>query len=258
MSTTSQGSIPPIALVTGGSRGIGRSTALALADRGVDVIVTYVSRAADASEVVEAVRGKGRRAVALRLDVGAASSFDAFVTEVRRALGQVWSRDSFDYLVNNAGVGGYAPFSETSEEAFDQLVAVHFKGPFFLTQKLLPLIAEGGSIVNMSTGLARYVYPGFSAYAAAKGAVEVLTRALAVELGPRRINVNVVAPGGIVTDFGGGVMRDPGLQKAVGAETPLGRVGGPDDVAGVVALLLAPGSRWVTGQRIEVTGGYRL
>ncbi|MBX3213106.1 MAG: SDR family oxidoreductase [Labilithrix sp.] len=258
MSTQSPRSTSPIALVTGGSRGIGRSTALALADRGVDVIVTYASRIAEANEVAAAVRGKGGRAAALRLDVGAASTFDAFAAEVREALQREWSRDSFDYLVNNAGVGGYAPFAETSEETFDQLVAVHFKGPFFLTQRLLPLIADGGSIVNMSTGLARYVYPGFSAYAAAKGAVEVLTRALAVELGPRRITVNVVAPGGIVTDFGGGVMRDPGLQKAVGAETPLGRVSEPDDVAGVVASLLAPESRWVTGQRVEVTGGYRL
>ena len=249
---------PPIALVTGASRGLGRATALALAERGVDVLVTYRSGRQEADDVVRAVAGRGRKAVALRLDVGEAGSFDAFADEVRRALREIWARDRFDHLVNNAGGGGYAPFVETSEDAFDELVAVHFKGPFFLTQKLLPLIADGGRIVNVSTGLARYVYPGFSAYAAVKGAVEVLTRALAVELGPRRIAVNVVAPGGIVTDFGGGAMRDPELQKGVAAETPLGRVGEPEDVAGVVAALLGPEGRWINGQRIEITGGYRL
>lgn len=258
MPTPNSPSPNPIALVTGGSRGLGKSIALALADRGIDTILTYVAAEKDASEVAEAIRRKGREAVALRLDVGKAATFDAFVADVRRQLDRVWSRDAFDFLVNNAGIGGYSPFAETSEAAFDELVAVHFKGPFFLTQKLLPLLADGGRIVNMSTGLARYVYPGFSVYAAVKGAVEVLTRALAVELGPRRIAVNAVAPGGIVTDFGGGAMRDPGLQKAVAAETPLGRVGEPEDVAGVVATLLAPETRWITGQRIEVTGGYRL
>jgi len=248
----------PIALITGGSRGLGRSTALALADRGSDVILTYLSGEKEAHDVVLAIRAKGRKAIALRLDVGQVSTFDAFVTEVQRKLEDVWSRPSFDHLVNNAGIGGHTPFAETSEAVFDELVAVHFKGPFFLTQKLLPLLAEGGRIVNLSTGLARYVYPGFSVYAAVKGALEVLTRALAVELGARRITVNAVAPGGIATDFGGGVMRDPNLQKAVAAETPLGRMGEPEDVAGVVAMLLAPETGWVTGQRIEVTGGYRL
>lgn len=247
-----------IALITGASRGIGKSTALALADRGADVIVTYVSREQEANEVVQAIREKGRKAVALRLDVGQAATFDTFAADVRRALREVWSRETFDFLVNNAGIGGYSPFAETSEAAFDALVAVHFKGPFFLTQKLLPLLADGGRIINVSTGLARYVYPGFSTYAAVKGALEVLTRALAVELGPRRITVNAVAPGGIVTDFGGGGMRDPNLQKMVVAETPLGRVGEPEDVAGVIASLLAPETGWITGQRIEVTGGYRL
>ena len=248
----------PIALITGASRGIGKSTALALADRGVDVILTYRSAEEEAHAVVRAVRAKGREAVALRLDVGETATFDAFDVEVHRQLQHVWSRDAFDFLVNNAGVGGYAPFAETSEALFDALVAVHFKGPFFLTQKLLPRIADGGRVVNLSTGLARYVYPGFSAYGAVKGALEALTRALAVELGPRRITVNAVAPGGIATDFGGGTMRDPNLQKIVAAETPLGRVGEPEDVAGVIAALLAPETGWLTGQRIEVTGGYRL
>lgn len=258
MTLSNQPSTSSIALVTGASRGIGKSTALALAERGSDVILTYASAEQEANEVVEAIRSKGRAAVALRLDLSQTDSFDAFVAEVRRALGRTWSRDGFDFLVNNAGIGGYSPFAETSEATFDTLVAVHFKGPFFLTQKLLPLIVDGGRIVNVSTGLARYVYPGFSAYAAVKGALEVLTRALAVELGPRRISVNAVAPGGVVTDFGGGALRDPSLQQAVAAETPLGRVGEPQDVAGVIASLLAPETRWITGQRIEVTGGYRL
>lgn len=249
---------PPLALITGGSRGIGKATALALAEHGVDIILTYVSAEKEAADVVQNLRSKGREAVALRLDVGKTSTFEAFVAEVGRQLEQVWSCDSFDFLVNNAGIGGYAPFTATSESTFDELVAVHLKGPFFLTQKLLPLLADGGRIINLSTGLVRYVYPGFSVYAAVKGAVEVLTRALAVELGPRRIAVNAVAPGGIVTDFGGGGMRNPELQKAVAAETPLGRIGEPEDVAGVVAMLLAPETRWITGQRIEVTGGYRL
>ena len=248
----------PIALVTGGSRGIGRSTALALADQGTDVLLTYVTAEAEAHAVVAAIEARGRRAVALRLDLTRLDELGAFVSRVREALERMGGRTSLDFLVNNAGVGGYAPFATTSEATFDELVALHFKGPFFLTQKLLPLLADGGRIVNVSTGLARYVHPGLSVYAAVKGALEVLTRALAVELGPRRITVNTVAPGGIATDFGGGVMRDPGLQEVVAAETPLGRIGEPGDVAGVIAALLSPGTRWVTGQRIEVTGGYRL
>lgn len=247
-----------IAIVTGGSRGIGRSTALALGERGIDVVLTYVSAEKEAHEVVSLLRNQGRKAVALQLDVGKADTFDTFVSTVRHELQRSWSRDSFDYLVNNAGTGGHASFAETSVAAFDELVAVHFKGPFFLTQRLLPLLADGGRIVNMSSGLARYAYPGLSVYSAVKGAIDVLTRVLAVELGPRRILVNSVAPGGIATDFGGGTMRDPELQKIVAAETPLGRIGEPDDVAGAVAMLLAPETRWITGQRIEVTGGYRL
>ncbi len=258
MLNTTSGPNQLIALVTGASRGIGKSTALALADRGIDVIGTYVSAEKEASDVVSAIHKKGRRAIALRLDISKVESFDAFVAEARLQLAATWSRETFDFLVNNAGVGGFSPFAETSEAAFDQLVDVHFKGPFFLTQKLLPLIVDGGRIVNLSTGLARYVYPGVAVYAAAKGAIEVLTRALAVELGPRRIAVNVVAPGGIATDFGGGAMRDPALQNAVAAETPLGRMGEPEDVAGVIVSLLGPDMGWVTGQRVEVTGGYRL
>lgn len=248
----------PIALITGASRGIGRSTALALADRGVDVIATFVSAEQEANDVVAAIRAKGRKAVALRLDLTKTDSFDGFASDVARQLAQVWSRARIDYLVNNGGSGAAGPFAEATEAMFDTLVGVHFKGPFFLTQRLLPLLADGGRIVNVSTGVTRYTLPGVSVYAAVKSALEAITRALAVELGPRRIAVNSVAPGGILTDFGGGYLRDPEFQRAVVADTPLGRVGEPEDVAGVITSLLAPDTRWVTGQRIEVTGGYRL
>ena len=244
-------------LVTGGSRGIGRSTALALADQGHDVVITYISDRKAADEVVGQVSRRGRRAAALRLDVGAIASFDEFVTSLRRTLRE-WDSERLDDLVNNAGTGDYASFEATAEAAFDALFAVHVKGPFFLTQKLLPLLAEGGRIVNVSSGLSRYVYPGFAAYSMAKGAIDVLTRALAVELGPRGIAVNVVAPGGVATDFGGGAMRDPELSKQVAAETPLGRVGQPEDIAAIIAALLSLRMGWATGQRIEATGGYRL
>ena len=247
----------PIALVTGSSRGIGRSTVHALADRGYDVIITYRTGEAEANDVVRAITAKGRAAVALRLDVADLGSFGAFTEAVRGALAG-FGRERFDVLVNNAGIGGFAPFTEQTEVAFDALFDAHFKGPYFLTQKLLPWIADGGRIVNLSTGLTRYVVPGVSVYAAAKAAIESLTRYLAVELGPRRITVNVVAPGGIATDFGGGVMRDETLQRQVAADTPLGRVGEPDDVAGVIAALVGAEGRWINGQRIEVTGGYRL
>lgn len=248
----------PIALVTGGSRGIGKSVALNLAQRGVDILFTYKSAASDAAAVVAQIEALGRRAVALPLDVAASATFAAFAERVRTVLGD-WQRERFDYLVNNAGSGLAAGFAETTEAQFDEQVDVHLKGTFFLTQRLLPLIADGGRILNVSTGLARYTFPGYSVYAAMKGAVEVLTRYLAHELGSRRISVNVVAPGGIETDFGGGVLRDnAGFNQAIAAQTALGRVGLPDDIGGVVALLLAPESHWITGQRIEVTGGFML
>jgi NAD(P)-dependent dehydrogenase (short-subunit alcohol dehydrogenase family) len=248
----------PIALITGASRGIGKSTALTLAARGVDSIITYISAEQEAADVVRAIRAQGRKAVALRLDVSKAGTFDAFAADVKRQLSSVWSRDTFDFLVNNGGSGGASAFVETTEESFDTLVDVHFKGPFFLTQKLLPLLTDGGRIVNVSTGLTRYTSPGVAVYSAVKSALEALTRSLAVELGPRRITVNAVAPGGIATDFGGGLMRNEQLQKAVVGETPLGRFGEPEDVADVIASLLSPDTRWITGQRVEVTGGYRL
>jgi len=247
-----------IALVTGGSRGLGRSAVIHLADRGVDVIFTYRTAAKEAEELVREIEARGRKAVALPLDVRERGIFVAFADTVRKELARVWKRDRFDFLVNNAGAGAHAPFVETTEAQFDEQLDVHLRATFFLSQKLLPLLADGGRIVNVSSGLARYTYPGQSAYAIMKGAVEVLTRYMAAELGPRRITVNAIAPGGIATSFGGGLLLDPGVQQAVAAQTALGRIGVPDDIGGMIALLLAPESGWLTGQRIEVTGGYAL
>jgi NAD(P)-dependent dehydrogenase (short-subunit alcohol dehydrogenase family) len=248
----------PIALVTGGSRGLGRSTALALAARGVDVIITYKSSEAEARRVVADIEAQGRRAVALPLDVGQSATFEAFADTVRATLARVWRRDRLDYLVNNAGTTLFAPFLETTEAQLDELLAIHVKATFLLSQRLVPLIADGGRILNVSSGLTRYTYPGQAAYALAKGAVDVLTRYMAVELGTRRISVNVIAPGGIETDIGGGVMRRPDVQAMVTAETALGRVGQPEDIGAAVALLLASETQWINGQRLEVTGGFRL
>ena len=249
----------PIALVTGASRGLGKNTALHLAAAGSDVILTYRSGAAEAQQVVREIEALGRRAVALPLDVSDSTSFDAFAAQVKEALVEVWQRERFDHLVNNAGHGVHASFAETTEAAFDGLVAVHLKGPFFLTQKLLPLIADGGRIVNISSGLARFSLPGYAAYAAMKGGIEVLTRYLAKELGPRGISVNTLAPGAIETDFGGGAVRDNAdLNKMVAGLTALGRVGLPDDIGGAIASLLRADNRWITGQRIEVSGGMLL
>jgi NAD(P)-dependent dehydrogenase (short-subunit alcohol dehydrogenase family) len=249
----------PIALITGSSRGLGRSMALHLADRGVDVVVTYRSQAAEARDVVARIEGKGRKSVAIALDVGDKKSFPTFAAELRTALRQRWDRETFSYLVNNAGVGLHASFAETTEAQFDDLANIHLKGPFFLTQALLPLLEDGGRIVNVSSGLARFTFPGASAYAAMKGGVEVLTRYMAKELGPRGIRVNTLAPGAIETDFNGGTVRDnEGLNKAIAAQTALGRVGLPDDVGGALAALLSPEAQWMTGQRLEVSGGMFL
>ncbi|MGJ7041909.1 NAD(P)-dependent dehydrogenase (short-subunit alcohol dehydrogenase family) [Shinella sp. BE166] len=245
-----------IALVTGGSRGLGRNTALSIARRGGDVIITYRSREEDARIVVAEIEALGRKAVALRLDTGVVAGFAAFVEALRKALVETWQRETFDHLVNNAGHGDMAAIAETTEAQFDSLVDVHFKGVFFLTQALLPLIADGGRIVNLSTGLTRVSYPGFSAYAAAKGAVEILSVYLARELGSRGIAVNSVAPGAIETDFLGGAVRDmPDLNTVFADMTALGRVGVPDDIGPMIASLLSEDNRWITGQRIEVSGG---
>jgi NAD(P)-dependent dehydrogenase (short-subunit alcohol dehydrogenase family) len=257
--TTNHDSVTPIALITGGNRGLGRSAALHLAARGTDVIITYRSNAAEAEAVVAAITAQGRKARALRLDVGDSKTFAAFAETLRTALRDGWQRDRFDFLVNNAGIGLHTSFVETTEEQFDEQMRIHLKGTFFLTQRLLPLIADGGRILNVSTGLARFSFPGYAAYAAMKGGVEVLTRYLAKELGARGITVNVLAPGAIETDFGGGVVRDnQQLNQAIAAQIALGRVGQPDDIGGAVAALLAPESRWVNGQRIEASGGMIL
>lgn len=248
-----------IALVTGGSRGLGRNTALHIARRGGDVVLTYHSRADEAESAVAEINAMGRKAVALQLDTGDVASFDAFAGRLRTALRETWDRDTFDHLINNAGHGDHALIGETTEAQFDRLVDVHFKGVYFLTQTLLPLIADGGRIVNLSTGLTRITYPGYAAYAAVKGAVEVLTRYMAKELGARGIAVNAVAPGAIETDFGGGVVRDnPELNKVFAGLTALGRVGLPDDIGPMIANLLSGDNRWITGQRIEVSGGQAI
>lgn len=248
-----------IALVTGANRGLGRNTALSIARHGEDVIVAYRGNAAQAAEVVGEIQALGRKAVALRLDVSKVSELPTFAATLQGCLHDVWGRDSFDHLVNNAGHGEFAPFAQTTEAQFDGLFNVHVKGVYFLTQALLPLIADGGRIVNFSTGLTRFSAEGFSAYASAKGAIEVLTRYLAKELGPRGIAVNTVAPGAIETDFGGGIVRDNADVNALYAGmTALGRVGLPDDIGPMVASLLSDDNRWVTGQRIEVSGGQAI
>ena len=257
--TDMQASAPRIALITGASRGLGRSEALKLAELGVHLIITYKDSESDAQELVSRIEAQGSRAVALRLDVGESKSFAAFADSVRRVLADTWQREQLDYLVNNAGIGLVAPFAETTEEQFDLLVDIHLKGTFFLTQKLLPLIRDGGHIINTSSGLARFSLPGYAAYAVMKGGIEVMTRYLAKELGARGIAVNTIAPGAIETDFGGGVVRDNAqLNAHISGLTAMGRAGRPDDVGAAVAALLADGNNWVTGQRIEVSGGMML
>ncbi|MFY9790902.1 MAG: SDR family oxidoreductase [Candidatus Sulfotelmatobacter sp.] len=247
-----------IAIITGGSRGLGRNTAINLALRGVDIVFTYRANEKEAESLIREIEAMGRKAAAFRLDTGDTRGFDAFVAEVRKTL-QSWGRDRFDYLVNNAGNSQHINFDKVTEADFDAVVNVHFKGVFFLTQKLLPLINDGGRIVNISSGLARFSLPGSSVYAAAKGAVEVLTRYLAKELGPRGITANVVAPGAIQTDFSGGMVRDnPEVNKTVANMTALGRAGVPDDIGPMIAALLSDENRWINGQRIEVSGGMAL
>lgn len=248
-----------IALITGSSRGLGRNTALSIARRGGDVVLTYHNRSDEAERVVAEIQAMGRKAVALQLDTGNVAAFADFAERLRTALRGTWQRETFDHLVNNAGHGEYAPIAETTEAQFDGLVNVHLKGVFFLTQTLLPLIADGGRIVNISSGLTRFAYPGYAAYAAMKGAVEVLTLYMAKELGGRGIAVNTVAPGAIETDFGGGAVRDNAeINKGLADMTALGRVGVPDDIGPMIANLLSEDNRWVNAQRIEVSGGQAI
>jgi NAD(P)-dependent dehydrogenase (short-subunit alcohol dehydrogenase family) len=248
-----------IALVTGGSRGLGRDMALKIARKGFDVVLTYNSREDEAAKVVAEIRAGGQKAAALQLNASDVKSFDAFIAQLKATLQSTFSTDHFDFLVNNAGTALYAPFMETTEEQFDDALNIHFKGVFFLTQKALPLMNDGGRIINISSGLARFSIPGSSAYGAMKGAIETLTRYLAKELGARGIAANVVAPGAIETDFGGGRVRDNKEMNAhVAGMTALGRVGLPEDIGGVVAFLCTEDARWINAQRIEVSGGMNL
>jgi len=248
-----------IAVITGGSRGLGANAVLKLAAKGVDVILTYKKDAGAAETVISRARKSGAQAMALQLDSGQVSSFSAFAETVKELLESRWKRKQFNFLLNNAGMGVHAEFSKTTEAQFDELMNVHLKGVYFLTQTLLPLISDGGRILNISSGLARFSLPGYSAYAAMKGGIEVLTRYLAKELAPRHIAVNVLAPGAIETDFGGGAVRDnPQINAFIASQTALGRVGLPDDIGDMIALLLSDECRWVNGQRIEASGGIFL
>ena len=247
-----------IAIVTGGSRGLGRNTVLNLARRGVDTIFTYHTNRTEAESVVRLVSDMGRKAAALQLDTGNVGAFNGFVDKLRQTLAD-WQAERFDFLVNNAGTSHHNSIENTTEAELDALYNVHFKGVFFLTQKLLPLINDGGRIVNISSGLTRIIVPESGAYGSLKGAVEVLTKYMAKELAPRRIAVNVVAPGAIQTDFSGGIVRDnPELNQRIADMTALGRAGLPDDIGPMIASLLSEDNRWVNAQRIEVSGGMAI
>ncbi len=246
------------AIITGGSRGLGRNTAVSLARRGVDVIFTYHAKKQDAEIVVREIEAIGRKAAAYQLNNGDTRAFDGFASDVRKTL-QTWGRERFDFLVNNAGHSLHVNFVDMTEAQFDGMVNVQFKGVYFLTQKLLPLMNDGGRIVNISSGLARVAMGGSSAYGSVKGAIEVFTRYLAKELGPRKITANVVAPGPIQTDFSGGMVRDnPEVNKQISNMTALGRPGVADDIGPMIAALLSDENRWVNAQRIEVSGGLAL
>jgi NAD(P)-dependent dehydrogenase (short-subunit alcohol dehydrogenase family) len=248
-----------IALVTGGSRGLGRNTAIALSRKGIDVIVSYHTRKEEAEQVVKEIENNGRKAAALQLDTGDVSSFEAFASRLSNVLNEKWNREQFDILVNNAGFGVHVSVADTTEEQFDSLMNVQFKGVFFLTQKLITRIADNGRIVNISTGLTRFVIEGFGAYAAMKGAIEILTKYMAKEWGTRGIRVNTVAPGAIATDFGGGAVRDNReMRDLIGSQIALGRVGEADDIGGVIASLCMDEMGWVNGTRLEASGGQLL
>lgn len=248
-----------IALVTGGSRGLGKNSAIKIAQKGLDVIITYRSNKEEADAVVNEIKAMGRNAVAFQLDTKDIKSFDAFVKDVTDHLKENTGSTHIDYLINNAGTALYSPITEVTEEQLDDVVDIHFKGVFFLTQKLLPFINDGGGIINVSSGLARFATPGSSVYGSIKAGVEMLTKYMAKELGSRKIKANVVAPGAIETDFGGGRVRDnEEINAMVAGSTALGRVGLPDDIGGVVAFLCTEDARWINGQRIEVSGGMFL
>lgn len=247
-----------IALVTGGSRGLGKSMVMALAKKGISVIFTYQKQQLDAEQLIQKVSTSGGKAAALQLDMNKLQTFPAFSLQLKEILSQ-WNANQIDILVNNAGNGIHASFMETTEAQFDSLMNTHLKGTFFLTQTLIPLLKKGGNIINISSGLARFSNPGYAAYAVMKGGIEVLTRYLAKELGPQEIRVNTLAPGAIETDFAGGVVRDNAeLNQQIAQVTALGRVGLPEDIGPAVASLVSDDNRWITGQRIEISGGMML
>ncbi|QJR80674.1 SDR family oxidoreductase [Alteromonas pelagimontana] len=248
-----------LALITGGSRGLGKNTALALADSGTDIIITYHSNEAAAKEVVTRIQNKGRQAQALQLDTRDIAALDDFISRLKALMSNDFGCKNVNYLVNNAGSGVHAMMAEASEEILDDMLNVHVKGPFFLTQKMLPVMADGGRILNISSGLTRFSFPGSGPYAMAKGAVEVMTRYMAKELGERGIRVNTLAPGAIETDFRGGAVRDNKEMNAmIASQTALGRVGLPDDIGGAIKMLLSSEAGWINGQRIEASGGMML
>lgn len=245
-----------IALVTGGSRGLGRDMALSLARKGIDVILTYRTNKAEAEDVVRQIESMEQKATALQLDMTQFQSLTSFVNELQMALQNNWNTSQLDYLINNAGMGATVPFTEVTETLFDEFLNVHFKGVYFLTQKLIPHINQGGCIINISTGTTRFANPGYSVYASMKGGIEILTKYLAKELGPKGIRANVVAPGPVETDFNSAAIRNnPQMKERLSSLSPLGRVGTAEDIGGVVAFLCTNEARWVNGQRIEVSGG---
>jgi NAD(P)-dependent dehydrogenase (short-subunit alcohol dehydrogenase family) len=247
-----------IALVTGGSRGLGRNTALKFARDGADVIVTYRERQDEGKAVLAEIEKLGSKAALFQLDVANTAGFDAFAKTVAETLQDRWQRKDFDFLINNAGIDVYSPFDQTTEDAFDRLLNVHFRGVYFLTQRMLPLIAKGGRIVCTSTGLTRFAIPGYAAYASMKGAIEVFIKYLAKELGSRDITANAIAPGAIETDFTRAALEQPGTKGFFASSTALGRVGVPDDIGGVVSFLCSEEGRWVNAQRLEASGGMFL
>jgi NAD(P)-dependent dehydrogenase (short-subunit alcohol dehydrogenase family) len=248
-----------IVLLTGGSRGLGKDAALQLAKNGFDVIITFQNNKSDAELVVKEIKSLGRNAAQLQLDLRMVASFDTFVTSLKETLTKNFGKTKIDSLVNNAGSGYYASIEETTEEGFDEMSTTHLKAPFFLTQKLLPLLNEGGSIVNTSSGLARFSHPNWAAYGIMKAGIDSLTRYQALEFGPRKIRVNSIAPGAIATDFGGGAVRDnKEINNTLAAATALGRVGLPDDIGSVIVFLCSDDSKWINAQRIEVAGGVHI
>lgn len=248
-----------IALVTGGSRGLGKDMALRIAEKGLDVVLTYKSNKEEATKVIQAIEAKGQQAFAVQLDTSEIGSFDAFITEIKTTLKEKLGKETIDFLVNNAGIGLGNSIAETTEEQFDTLSNIHLKGVFFLTQKFIPIIHAGGGIINISSGLARFFMPGYAAYAMMKGGIEVFSRYLAKELGSKGIRANTIAPGAIETDFGGGAVRDnEQYNKAVASVTALSRAGLPEDIGGVVAFLCTEEARWINAQRIEVSGGMNI